>query len=33
MTDKLILASASPRRKELLGLIGLNDFEIIQDDS
>jgi septum formation protein len=33
MTDKLILASASPRRKELLGLIGLNDFEIIPADS
>jgi septum formation protein len=33
MTDKLILASASPRRRELLGLIGLNNFEIIPADS
>ena len=32
MREKIILASASPRRKELLGII-TNDFEIIPSDA
>jgi septum formation protein len=31
--DGIILASASPRRRELLGLIGIKDFKIIPADS
>jgi len=32
-TLKIILASASPRRAELLKMIGINDFEVIADNA
>jgi predicted house-cleaning NTP pyrophosphatase (Maf/HAM1 superfamily) len=32
MTDKIVLASQSPRRKELLKMLGFKDFQIVPAD-